>query len=143
MTLNPEVWGPHYWFFLHTIALTYPSYPNAITKKKYYNFIQDLPLFIPDAKIAKEFSDLLDKYPVTPYLDSRPSFNKWMHFIHNKVNFVLNKPQINILDSTNKYKENYKMPDLVQFESKKWKQKLIYISIIVVLLIIAINLIKV
>ena len=143
MTLNPEVWGPHYWFFLHTIALTYPSYPNAITKKKYYNFIQDLPLFIPDAKIAKEFSSLLDKYPVTPYLDSRPSFNKWMHFIHNKVNFVLNKPQINILDSTNKYKENYKMPDLVQFESKKWKQKLIYISIIVVLLIIAINLIKV
>jgi hypothetical protein len=143
MTLNPEIWGPHYWFFLHTIALTYPSYPNAITKKKYYNFIQDLPLFIPDAKIAKEFSHLLDKYPVTPYLDSRPSFNKWMHFIHNKINFVLNKPQMNILDSTNKYKENYKMPDLVQFESKKWKQKLVYVSIIVVLLIIAINLIKV
>ena len=107
MSLNPEVWGPHYWFFLHTIALTYPSHPNTVTKKKYYNFIQDLPLFIPDAKIAKEFSSLLDNYPVTPYLDSRPSFNKWMHFIHNKINYVLNKPQVNILDAANKYKENY------------------------------------
>ena len=143
MTLNPEVWGPQYWFFLHTIALTYPSYPNAITKKKYYNFIQDLPVFIPDAKIAKEFSDLLDKYPVTPYLDSRPSFNKWMHFIHNKVNFVLNKPQINILDATNKYKENYKLPDVTQLENKKWKQKLIYLSVITVLLVVSVNLIKV
>jgi hypothetical protein len=143
MTLNPEVWGPHYWFFLHTIALTYPSYPNAITKKKYYNFIQDLPVFIPDAKIAKEFSDLLDKYPVTPYLDSRPSFNKWMHFIHNKVNFVLNKPQVNILDATNKYKENYKLPDVTHLENKKWKQKLIYLSVITILLIVSVNLIKV
>jgi hypothetical protein len=143
MTLNPEIWGPHYWFFLHTIALIYPRYPNAITKKKYYNLIQDLPLFIPDAKIAKEFSELLDKYPVTPYLDSRPSFNKWIHFIHNKINFILNKPQINILDATNKYKENYKQPDITKFEDSKWKQKLIYFSVVIILLIIIINLIKV
>ena len=143
MTLNPEIWGPHYWFFLHTIALTYPSYPNAITKRKYYNFIQDLPVFIPNAKIAKEFSNLLEKYPVTPYLDSRPSFNKWMHFIHNKVNYILNKPQINILDAGNKYKDNYKMPDLTQLENKKWKQKLVYFSTIVILLVVSINLIKV
>jgi len=143
MTLNPEIWGPHYWFFLHTIALIYPRYPNAITKKKYYNLIQDLPLFIPDAKIAKEFSELLDKYPVTPYLDSRPSFNKWIHYIHNKINFILNKPQINILDATNKYKENYKRPDITKFEDNKWKQKLIYFSVVIILLIIIINLIKV
>ena len=143
MSLNPEIWGPHYWFFLHTVALTYPSHPNAITKKKYYNFIQDLPLFIPDAKIAKEFSELLDKYPVTPYLDSRPSFNKWMHFIHNKINFVLNKPQINILDASNKYKEHYKLPDIAHVENKKWKQKLVYFSIVSVLIIVSVNLIKV
>ena len=142
MSLNPEVWGPHYWFFLHTIALTYPTHPNTVTKKKYYNFIQDLPLFIPDAKIAKEFSSLLDNYPVTPYLDSRPSFNKWMHFIHNKINYVLNKPQINILDAANKYKENYKTPDITEIETRKWKQKLVSISFIALLFIAAINLIK-
>ena len=143
MSLNPEIWGPHYWFFLHTIALTYPSSPNAIAKKKYYNFIQDLPLFIPHASIAKQFSNLLEKYPVTPYLDSRPSFNKWMHFIHNKVNFVLDKPEINLLSASNKYKENYKIPDVVKLENKKWKEKLIYLFVVTILTIIAFNLIKV
>ena len=33
MTLNPEIWGPHYWFVLYTIALSYPLKPNDISKK--------------------------------------------------------------------------------------------------------------
>ena len=44
MALNPTVWGPHYWFVLHTIALSYPLSPNTTTKKKYYDFIQNLPV---------------------------------------------------------------------------------------------------
>ena len=39
MTLDPKVWGPHYWFVLHTIALKYPLNPNTTIKKKYYDFI--------------------------------------------------------------------------------------------------------
>ena len=31
--LDPKVWGPHYWFFLHTVAMTYPHHPNSVTKK--------------------------------------------------------------------------------------------------------------
>ena len=34
LKLDPEVWGPHYWFTLHTIALNYPLYPNDVSKKK-------------------------------------------------------------------------------------------------------------
>ena len=85
MTLEPKIWGPHYWFFLHTIALSYPKYPNTITKKKYYEFIQNMPLFIPVESMGNDFSKLLELYPVTAYLDSRESFIKWLHFIHNKV----------------------------------------------------------
>ena len=33
MALDSNVWGPHYWFFLHTIALTYPHNPNEVVKK--------------------------------------------------------------------------------------------------------------
>ena len=45
MALNPKVWRPHYWFVLHTIALTYPLHPNETIKKKYYDFINNfLPL---------------------------------------------------------------------------------------------------
>ena len=37
MALDPKVWGPHYWFFLHTVAMCYPHRPNTITKKKHLN----------------------------------------------------------------------------------------------------------
>ena len=33
MTLNPEIWGPHYWFVLYTIAISYPLNPNDVSKK--------------------------------------------------------------------------------------------------------------
>ena len=126
MNLNPEIWGPHYWFFLHTIAMSYPMYPNAVTKKKYYDFINNLPLFIPVENIATQFSKLLDKYPITPYLDSRDSFIKWMHFIHNKINAHLEKPKLSLNDFYVKYYEKYTLKDIHVKETKKWKKHLIY-----------------
>ena len=60
MELDPLIWGPHYWFFLHTIAICYSLTPNITTKKKYYNFIQNLPLFLPNEEMAKHFSKILD-----------------------------------------------------------------------------------
>lgn len=130
MNLNPEIWGPHYWFFLHTISLNYPKYPNDVTKKKYYDFISNLPLFIPVETIATYFSKLLDKYPVTPYLDSREAFVKWMHFIHNKINERLEKPKISLDDFYVFYYEQYKSKEIKYVESSKWKEKLIYTLII-------------
>jgi hypothetical protein len=142
MNLNPDVWGPHYWFFLHTISLNYPKYPNAVTKKKYYDFISNLPLFIPVESMATKFSKLLDKYPVAPYLDSKESFVKWMHFIHNKINEQLEKPKISLDDFYVFYYEQYKKPQTIQFESSRWKEKLIYIIVFLSFVFLAVYLIK-
>ena len=57
MSLDPKIWGPHYWFVLHTITLTYPINPNETIKKKYYDLIQNLPLFIPIENIGNYFSE--------------------------------------------------------------------------------------
>ena len=46
MYFDPKVWGPHYWFFLHTIAESYPMHPNDVTKKKYYDLIHLAQLFL-------------------------------------------------------------------------------------------------
>ena len=86
VNLDPKIWGPPYWHFIHTIAMTYPNNPNAITKKKYYEFINSLPLFIPIEKMSSDFSKLLNMYPVQPYLDNRETFVRWTWFIHNKIN---------------------------------------------------------
>ena len=45
MGLNYNVWLPHLKFTLQTIAMTYPSKPNDVSKRKYYDLIQNLPLF--------------------------------------------------------------------------------------------------
>ena len=96
MLFEPSVWGPHYWFFLHTVAECYPENPNEVLKRKYYDLIQNIPLFIPISEIGDKFSRLLDKYPVTPYLCSKQSFVRWMHFIHNKINVSLEKPELSL-----------------------------------------------
>ena len=27
---NSDVWGPQYWFFLHTVGYSYPKKPNEV-----------------------------------------------------------------------------------------------------------------
>ena len=131
--LDPKVWGPHYWFFLHTIAVTYPHHPNAVTKKKYYDLIQNLHIFLPIDKIANEFSELLEQYPITPYLDNRESFVRWTWFIHNKINEKLEKPKITLEEFYKEYYENYKPKDVKYREFYKLRAKIIYLLIVLLI----------
>jgi hypothetical protein len=107
---SPAVWGPPYWFFLHSIAYYYPEHPNSTTKRKYYDLLHNMPLFIPNEKIGNTFSALLDKYPVVPYLDKRESFMRWVNFIHNKINYTLGKREYTIEESISKYEQFYTNP---------------------------------
>ncbi len=142
MTLNPEIWGPHYWFVLYTIAISYPLNPNEVSKKKYYDFIQNLPLFIPITNIGNTFSEFLDKYPVTPYLDSRESMIKWVHFIHNKINIYLGKHEITYHEAMKLYYENYKEKKIKSYDERKNKHKFIFGTTLIILIIICIFIIN-
>jgi len=132
--LDPNVWGPHFWFFLHSISMSYPNRPNAVTKKKYYDFILNIPLFIPVEHISTVMSKLLDEYPVLPYLDNRESLVRWMWFIHNKINQKLEKPQITLNDFYIKYYEAYKPTNVKMREYYKLREKIIYGCILVTML---------
>lgn len=111
---NADIWGHHYWFFLHTVAYTYPDHPNEATKRKYYDLLMNFPLFIPNQKMGNNFAHLLDKYPFVGYLNKRDSFILWVNFIHNKVNVMLKRPEVPLLttlDDYLKYYEKTKKPD--------------------------------
>jgi hypothetical protein len=123
MKLNPTVWLPHLKFTLQTIAITYPSNPNDVAKKKYYDFISNLPVFIPIEPFGKNFMALLDKYPVTPYLDSRMSMMKWVHFIFNKIATQLEQPVEEFYDSLEKYYDEYKPKEYKNREISKTRKK--------------------
>jgi hypothetical protein len=127
---DPHIWGPPFWFFLHTIAITYPLYPNAGTKKKMYEFLHTmLPSFLPVGSMSKQFQQLLSQYPVTPYLDSRDGLVRWMHFVHNQINRRLDKPEISLAQFYEHYYSMYRPPSI----EKKWKmyrKALIFICIV-------------
>jgi hypothetical protein len=110
--------------------MCYPHRPNTITKKKYYEFIQNIPMFIPVETMATYFSQLLDQYPVSPYLDSRDAFIRWMHFMHNKINQRLEKPNVSLSKFYELYYEQYKPNDLKMREYYKMRSKIIYFVII-------------
>lgn len=128
MPLDPEVWFPHLEFTLQTISILYPQYPNDVTKKKYYDTIQNLPVFLPEYPIGKEFIKMLDKYPVTPYLSSRESFMKWVHFILNKIKIKMEWEQDDFFDSLEKYYDKYKPKELINKEIYKKRKQYIMIG---------------
>ena len=61
MGLNYNIWLPHLKFTLQTIAITYPAKPNDVSKRKYYDLIQNLPVLFPLEPIGNNFLKLLDK----------------------------------------------------------------------------------
>ena len=138
MTLDPKIWGPHYWFVLHTIALSYPETPNDVAKKKFYDFYQNLPLFLPIEDIGNNFSKFLDKYPVTPYLESRQSLVRWTHFIHNKINAALNMPTLNLEEALASYYDHYKPKEVKDIQQRKRREKIAF-SVVIVLLFISVT----
>jgi hypothetical protein len=138
MALDPSVWGPFYWFVLHTIAITYPTNPNETIKKKYYDLIQNIPLFLPISTIGNKFSELLDKYPVSPYLDSQSSMVKWVHFIHNKINATLNIPEITMEEAMVKYYEHYKPKAIKDKEQRKQREKYIFAGFTGIILLLTV-----
>jgi FAD-linked sulfhydryl oxidase len=133
---EPTVWGPHYWFFIHSVAHSYPDHPNSTTKRKYYDFIQNLPLFLPNGEMGNNFSKLLDVYPVSPYLDSRESFIRWTHFIHNKINLYLGKQEVSLVEAIQLYKNQYKPKPVFLYETFKMRRQLFHLAFIILLLVL-------
>jgi hypothetical protein len=132
MTLEPKIWGPQYWFVLHTIAMSYPIKPNDTIRKKFYDFYQNLPLFMPVEEIGNNFSKFLDKYPVTPYLESRQSLVRWTHFIHNKINIALGKKTMTMEESMSAYYELYKPKEVKDLEQRRRREKIVFIAFILI-----------
>jgi len=65
---------------------------------------------------------MLEKYPITPYLDTQKDFIQWMHFIHNQINIRLNKPTITLEEHYHQFHEAYDTQSrLPRFFKEKYK----------------------
>jgi len=134
MELDMNIWGPHYWFIIHTVAMTYPNIPGSTTKKKYYDFYQNLSTFLPHKKAKETFNKILKSYPITPYLDSKESLLKWTHFIHNKINIIIKKKTLSYKTFYESYHKQYIPKPIVKYNYTQWYKKIAYfLSILIIL----------
>ena len=135
--MDPTVWGPSYWFFLHNVAFHYPNYPTTIQKKIYYRLIHNFHEFLPNKSIGNLFSKLINKYPVTPYLDNRDSFVRWIIFIHNRVNVQIGKKEITIDEAMDKYFQQMVPPTIFKVNTWEYRKYIIY-TLVIILLAVAV-----
>ena len=134
--MDPTIWGPHYWFVLHSIAFNYPQVPTSTQRKVHYRLIHNLHEFLPHKEIAGKFSKLLETYPVAPYLDSRADFIQWMHFMHNKINESLGKPTMDLHEHRTEMKHVYNSPQGRFHTQCKQTRTLMYALVIFIMLLI-------
>lgn len=85
--------------------------------------------------MAADFEALLDVYPVTPYLDTRDSFVRWMHFIHNKINEKLEKPHMSLHEFFRQYYQEYKEERYKKLEVTQFSR--VYLHGAVLLLLVS------
>ena len=107
LKMNPFVWGPSFWFVLHTVSLNYPENPNFAERRTHYDFYHIIRNILPCEMCRQHYRELLDEYPIQPFLDSKSSLVSWVVLIHNQVNKRLNTPLIDRNEMLHNYKRVY------------------------------------
>lgn len=85
---NPQVWGPAFWFSLHTSAINYPENPSTIFKERMKGRILAIPFEIPCPACRPHASAFVEQHKnnLDSIVNSRKNlFNFYVDF-HNKVN---------------------------------------------------------
>jgi hypothetical protein len=105
-TRDSRLWGPNYWFVLHTSAVTYPENPTYPERQAMKHYIEAVPMTLPcdicKKHAIKYLSTMWSKNMDWVVASRTNLFVFWWKF-HNHVNESLGKPQM----SFDKVKEMY------------------------------------
>ena len=106
--MDPEIWGPHAWVFLHSVTIAYPENPSLQDKQNYKIFFNSLHKVLPCAACAHNYISHLQKIPLTDnILSDKDKLIKWLISIHNEVNKINNKKIVSYQDFIKIYENDY------------------------------------
>lgn len=103
--MEPNIWGPPAWTFLHSVTLNYPDNPSSEHKTNYKNFFESLGDVLPCPTCKKHYKENIIKHPIR--LDSKDDLTKWLVDIHNKVNEQNDKTIFSYKEFNDKYEKLY------------------------------------
>jgi hypothetical protein len=87
--MEPNIWGPSAWKFLHSITFQYPENPTDLDKQKYFTFFNSLKNVLPCPTCREHYGKSFETVPIR--LDNRKELIEWLIDIHNKVNLEAGK----------------------------------------------------
>ncbi len=106
--MNPSIWGPHAWWFLHSITFNYPKCPTPHNKESMRAFFENLHNILPCDSCCQNYKQHLSKLPLTnKILSSRDTLVKWLIDLHNLVNESTGKPTKSYEEVFNEYTKGY------------------------------------
>jgi hypothetical protein len=102
--INPSLWGPHCWKFMHYLTMSYPDEPTQMDKDKIKRFFLAIGDIIPCENCRVHFALNLKNSPLTDkVLESRYNLINWLKDIHNEVNSRNGKKTYTYDDIINEY----------------------------------------
>ena len=140
--MDPKIWGPGAWTFLHSVTLNYPDTPSQQDKNEYADFFYSLANILPCSICQNHFRNNLNELPIKLYLQSKNTLVEWLFEIHNRINVETKKKIITLQEFKKIYKDIYNKSSesLTYYKRKNKIQKIIiYILLFVIVAIILIH----
>ena len=111
--MDNKIWGPYFWFTLHTITLGYSDNPTYQDKRRYNDFFSSVQYILPCEKCREHYRTHLNNFPISISLDNKESLVQWLFNLHNQVNISLNKDAMSYESFKEKYRKIY-TPNLLE-----------------------------
>ena len=130
--MKPDIWGKHFWYTIHFIALDFPEKPNNEDKRDFQTFFENLHKVIPCYKCSINYVKHLKDRPLENNdLENNETLFRWTVDIHNIVNKNLKKRQMS-------YDDAWKLYGNFNDGEKKntWLNFLVFVLLFIIILMI-------
>ena len=139
--MNPDIWGPPGWTFLHSITFAYPNNPTDVDKKNFAQFFNSLAPVLPCATCSYNYKQNLINDTIENHLNNKKSLIKWLINVHNKVNIDNNKPTLNYKNVIDNYTKLYNNEPILSTNlstpTNTFSNYIIYILILLIIVFIS------
>jgi len=98
--MDPRIWGPGAWLFLHSISLNYPHDPTERDKEDITNFFTLVGRLLPCFYCRDNYARHIKEFPIQT--GSKKDLVYWLIDIHNDVNKELGKPVLSRQEAMDK-----------------------------------------
>ncbi|ARF09954.1 disulfide thiol oxidoreductase, Erv1 / Alr family [Indivirus ILV1] len=107
--MDSDIWGPYFWFMIHSTSFEYPIKPTKNDKKQYKKFYESFKYVLPCEVCRNNYSEHLKETPIDDeVLKSRKNLFIWTVKIHNKVNILNGKKIIDPIYVLKKFEKIYR-----------------------------------